>query len=1524
MSPGISFAMDPIHRQLDQWGVCDSPAKCFAERLRVDMKVTSIEGGLVRACPIQPSVPCTTVICDFQQWVHQYVTCDVAFTILDFEIVEVDNELHVRAAKGELLPILHPRGDGCLLAEAFAGLGGWTCGLQSCGAGVEMMVEIDRTTANACADTHRCILLEVSEALELIKGGDLPTPCVIIGDIRNPVIHVIAGCLNIGGWLASPPCPPWSTASHQPGLWVPDGALLIQFLWLMGLGKVKCVMLENVPGLPKHQHFQSICDTIKESGMSLILAEVRRVIPVLPIIRQRWMATCVRSDLHVDDDKLMRAANISLPRAEQCFLKHCSIEAARCVQMNLEQWEKDQCVPDDDALCIMADPKLLPKNMSTLCPVGVQPEYVLQLRTKTPQQPLPNVMANQGSQHKLPTSLLAEKGLFAYLFQTCDLLRFTTPYEIASCMGFPATLTLPADFQLAWRMVGNSLSTVHSAWQYFRTSHAIGDVVGLKCEVSSNVELCMAIDFNRCQLQDFEVVLHNQWMSLVPKAYCEPVLSPNVTIIESPTECISDGDDEELPSPKRRCVSPTWEFQVDDLPPIPEPDVGGIDEFPRRDIGPLGTKSPYAGALMLASCSLGVPPADAIPVRLQHAHATWAIGFFAMKDSTVKEVFQHVFRFATKYHFDCIWVNETEARFGTKPVGVEYLSIVFQPRKFIIIVEASFLAVRLAMEVDIAWKFSDLRAYVAVTAEVLPSRVAILHNMKHVDMDAFVLGQQVNHFESELFPETCEPFVREPEVSPTAPMHSLVVPSVNIGDTKEGIRFTVQDPKWGSIRSIVIDPCDTCDQMLRKLIPTACKGPMPILNSGLVNFFPECLVSDLPSHGLEIAYPASGFPRAQVIHQEQTKTMLLSDPEYVLLWVKGPFDHRPKQMHVPESWTVLRLAARCMHDLGVSITMVAMQNGRGVDAKLTMLQLDVNATMEFRVCALPGGAKTNDHVASKLKAALGKRGVPEQGVAARAASIMAKIPHDEIATIFTLPEPQIWPALKKRANEAKVRMITSQELKDFQKSQRQSKADQSESSTKQPPKPKGRVDKQKTIDTKVTIDVGHFHAESGKLSSLTIGQWGPDMRGIAIASKEEASKLLPVTRLSLEPLALVVLTQDVFAGVSPVAVPAIDAHGRPTLTSVAILNFGDAEVSCRPQVPQVDLAPEPTAILEISIERSMVASWQEVTSPLSYLGVQLPELRQGKVIATWSFHPFDSQRKKCRHSDACYIHGYVKIPEECLHATLLRSGQGGVFINVRTSDKKQDTRYGAIALHGVGLEEAISKAKTIKNVLGVVRLGRDGPFGLRAKREFVSEVRRHALPQCITLQEGKIKTDSTMWTLRNVKTSTTCESLTAALRKLGWIADVIRPAGKDSWLAGAEDGPPATHLCIGADYVAVIPMNQPTGSDPPKTANALPCRANFSMCDDEAETNTACDQQIAQLASTVEDVQKDVASSAEATQQKFNKQHDELKAQLDLNNNTVVKQMQSLFSKMQADLKASLAPEKPEENESKRLKMAPS
>ena len=77
-------------------------------------------------------------------------------------------------------------------------------------------------------------------------------------------------------------------------------------------------------------------------------------------------------------------------------------------------------------------------------------------------------------------------------------------------------------------------------------------------------------------------------------------------------------------------------------------------------------------------------------------------------------------------------------------------------------------------------------------------------------------------------------------------------------------------------------------------------------------------------------------------------------------------------------------------------------------------------------------------------------------------------------------------------------------------------------------------------------------------------------------------------------------------------------------------------------------------------------------------------------------------------------------------------------------------------------------------------------------------------------------------------TSTTCDSITMALRELGWNASAIRPTGKNSWVVCSADEPPATHLCIGNDYVAVMPAKSQTSAKSSDTpVSTVQIGANF-------------------------------------------------------------------------------------------------
>lgn len=81
-----------------------------------------------------------------------------------------------------------------------------------------------------------------------------------------------------------------------------------------------------------------------------------------------------------------------------------------------------------------------------------------------------------------------------------------------------------------------------------------------------------------------------------------------------------------------------------------------------------------------------------------------------------------------------------------------------------------------------------------------------------------------------------------------------------------------------------------------------------------------------------------------------------------------------------------------------------------------------------------------------------------------------------------------------------------------------------------------------------------------------------------------------------------------------------------------------------------------------------------------------------------------------------------------------------------------------------------------------------------------------------------------------------------------------------------------------------------------------------------------CDKKITDLAQTIDVVKTEVEATAAATQQRLDEQSKTIGEQLSGNNAAIMQQMQSLFSKMQEELKSSLTAENPD---SKRQKVQP-
>lgn len=213
-------------------------------------------------------------------------------------------------------------------------------------------------------------------------------------------------------------------------------------------------------------------------------------------------------------------------------------------------------------------------------------------------------------------------------------------------------------------------------------------------------------------------------------------------------------------------------------------------------------------------------------------------------------------------------------------------------------------------------------------------------------------------------------------------------------------------------------------------------------------------------------------------------------------------------------------------------------------------------------------------------------------------------------------------------------------------------------------------------------------------------------------------------------------------------IPAKDAKGNPMLA--VLLNFGDERIVCGTNVPSASVAELQTATLEVKVFRQLVANWDDTQNALNFLVLMLPELRSGQVIASWSLKYYSQDRQVVSHGKAQYLHGFLKIPMEHLECTLRRSGTAGVFIQCKGDNHRPDPQFGIVPLPGQTLEEAQSLANKIDQVLGIVTMGSQDAYALRARREYIHIIKKQALPQSLSMQEGIIPPGSTWFYLKSV------------------------------------------------------------------------------------------------------------------------------------------------------------------------------
>ncbi len=1442
------------------------------------------------------------------------------------------------------------------IAELCAGLGGWSQGADFVGGCVKLFVDINPTVASTLARAMNLPCLQLASAISAAKDGTLPSSFVLEACIKQPWVWILMGLMNVKHVLASPPCPPWSTATEAKGLNCQEGHLLLDIVDNSSKIHIETISLENVAGIVEHSHYHCIRKSIREMVWKIILAGVHPAEPMCPMHRGRWLVAIVPQHVELFDQKVQKAYEMKMPCPAPGIGKNNSMLAANCVQQHFQTWEEQELTPNDDAIAAMSRYDFLPIKQRTPENRSKGPNEIFLLRVKNMRMCLPTIMAMQGSQHCLPESHLQRKGLFAFVVPHQQKYRHIAPFEVLCAMAFSNATMLPRQFCDAWRAVGNALTIPQAAFHCFRLHIALGNQSPFHPQAETLSDIMCAINRARYRLQDFQVMITNDglYMYLEP-VHCIPpclkrpldddLIPPKKLAFE---DCVMQKQiDKVLEQLALEDITPTVPYPIEhdsDIPPTELDELSqseqiqsqhGVRELSWQDVLYYGApqdsflttrKFPIDG--LNPECNYAMPlqitqawehgsiqeHLGTIPFMMTHPHQTWAFVGWVKPHMTIGDVVVKIFPHAAQEHFKTIRVNGTQVDLRYQIPNCQEIKCEFEPSIVHRLVCTKTQGTPIIVRIDLTWRVRDITAYFAAEAAILPSAVDLWACDQICPPDAFAIAIPTTIFQARLVAMTHEIHLDKPVVQQE--ISALKKEETMKHPTKNAIAIAFADPQWKKVRVIYMNKMDTVKKLQQKIshktirIGTIYNNGSPIPENETIGMMVTRKgdvdivfnhYQPFPCTTLAFAEPFQ-FPNESCDYKIE---------------IQDPFSVHTRGMYVPRDATITEVVARMMASFGTDLNLQVTQNGKLIDPRIVISQCD-EQTFRFRATGLPGGAKGNDDVHRALEAALTARGVPHEAVQGRITVILNKIPPKDIRPDIHLESDAFWTRLKFMANEAKVRLITSQELKEHQKKTRAEKKHSNAIVTA--PKPKKDSKQQHKTALKaieLAIDVAHFEAAKITPPAIEFAKFGPDATGIAVATPDEANKMLPVSTLSADPLALIVISNREFAGQQPTTIPAHHKDGTPILLSVVILNFGDMPVVFKPQVPTASITEIATTVLEINVVRKYVAMWGEVQSPMTFLGTHLPELRQGQVIATWQMHFFDEDRNKTGHQNAHHLHGFVRVASTLVDATLIRSGAAGIFIAPKDANKKHHPNYAVIQMPGIDLEEAVATAKKQKTALGVVQLAK--AFAIRCKRSDLAILRPILLPGSICPQEGEIQQDATLWMIKHLTTSTTCQELTAAMKSIGWQASVVKPLNNTTWIVSAQVPPPSAHVSINNSFVAIVPAKK--SDDRATLAAFAPMHkgvnvkvvgeTNLTSEDDdmasEPSTSTTrfsdlqknLEEQIDHLIETKMQATDTRLTQLEATVTETKQEMTGMKEHISTSNNAVVQQMQALFGQLQ-------------------------
>ena len=367
-------------------------------------------------------------------------------------------------------------------------------------------IDEDFRTCLQYAVTHDALLIEASQGKPKFDICKYEKDVIFHASVEDDSWISMVAQWGVHLVTISAPCPPWSGAGQQEGLFSDQGCLLPHMILRCRQLRPYMILLEQVSSFASHAHKNLCLDVLKHVGYKMVWQKVIDSAEFGGVTRLRWLALAVRRNANeVKFDSFTMWPTV--PAMFPDMLKAIFVGSPP----DMQQLELTQSMKS----CAM-DTTLLPPIYARY--KNLTGEQLMQLRTSMGNQTLPTLMSMYGRQHALTRSTLERKGYYGHFFQdSTGKVRLLHPLELQMCHVTFGHAFSAKDLQEGWKQTGNMITCAHAMLVLVNALNAIQNSVG-KVDVE---EVFHSLLQNRLRVDSCKLFEGTQGQFLVSNEHIE-------------------------------------------------------------------------------------------------------------------------------------------------------------------------------------------------------------------------------------------------------------------------------------------------------------------------------------------------------------------------------------------------------------------------------------------------------------------------------------------------------------------------------------------------------------------------------------------------------------------------------------------------------------------------------------------------------------------------------------------------------------------------------------------------------------------------------------------------------------------------------------------------------------------------------------------------------------------------------------------------------------------------------------------